>query len=395
MNSIDLATSVGDYVSGIRHILHQNPELSFHEVQTTALIAKELVSFGLDVTTWNDFTGAIGLLTGSGVGPTIALRADIDALPIQEESGSQYSSKKPGVMHACAHDAHTAILLGVAKLLSQERDQIKGNVKFIFQPAEETPPGGAITLIEKGVLDNPRVDALFALHHTTEYKAGQIGIRYGQFLAAADQFTLTIKCQGGAGHSPHKGVDGIPIAAEIILALHVMMTRRIDPVKNALISFGTINGGSKFNILADKVVMTGTCRSLDPEISERFPDMILQVARGIANIYSADAALDYQKGYPALVNNDKTTSILEKAAKQVIGADNVYSGTPLMAGDDLAYFLQKVPGCYFGLGINPEKGLIAPAHSAKFDIDETALPVGVAVMYAATHKALEEIECKS
>jgi amidohydrolase len=392
VNSMELALSIRDYVAGIRHTLHENPELSFNEIQTTALIVRELESFGLKVTTWNDFTGAVGLLTGSSTGPTIALRADIDALPIQENSGSLYTSKNPGVMHACAHDAHTAILLGVAKLLSQEREHIKGNIKFIFQPAEETPPGGAITLIEKGVLDNPRVDAIFALHHATENKVGQIGIHYGPFLAAADQFTLTITCKGGGGSAPHKGVDGIPIAAEIILALHVMMTRRIDPVKPALISFGTINAGSKFNILADKVVMTGTCRSLAPEISERFPEMILKVARGIATTYDADATLDYQRGYPVLVNDDKMTGILEKTAKEVIGAENVKSATTLMAGDDLAYFLQKVPGSYFWLGITPETGVIAPAHTAKFDIDETALPIGVAVMHAVAYKALKEIQ---
>lgn len=393
MSSVELAMSVADYVADIRHKLHQNPELSFKEVQTTHLIASELRGFGLDVTTWDDFTGAVGLLAGSGAGPTIALRADIDALPIQENSGSPFASKNPGVMHACAHDAHAAILLGVAKLLSQEREQIKGNVKFIFQPAEETPPGGAITLIEKGVLDNPRVDALFALHHATENKVGQIGIHYGQFLAAADQFTLTVTCKGGGGSAPHKGVDGIPIAAEIILALHVMMTRRVDPVKNALISFGTIHAGSKFNILADRVVMTGTCRSLDPEIADQFPEMILKVAKGIANTYDADASLDYERGYPAVVNDDPITAILEKAAKSAIGAENVKLATPLMAGDDLAYYLQRVPGSYFWLGITPESGIIAPAHTPQFDIDEAALPVGVAVLYAAVHQALKEIKC--
>ncbi|HEY59189.1 MAG TPA: amidohydrolase [Anaerolineae bacterium] len=391
MNSLELAHSVTDYVADIRHVIHENPELSYKEFQTTALIVKELKNLGIEVTQWDDFTGAVGLLKGAKPGPTIGLRADIDALPIQEESASPHTSKNPGVMHACAHDAHTAILLGVAKLLSEEREQMPGNVKFIFQPAEETPPGGALTLIEKGVLENPKVDALFALHHATENRSGQIGIHYGQFLAAADQFTLTVTCKGGGGSAPHKGVDGIPIAAEIILALHVMMTRRVDPVKSALISFGTINAGSKFNILADEVVMTGTCRSLDPEISLNFPEMILKVAQGIAGTYDAKAKLDYMRGYPALENDDRMTTLVEKAAGEAIGIENVKQATPLLAGDDLAYFFQKVPGSYFWLGITPKTGIIAPAHTAKFDIDESSMEVGVAVLHSVVHKALAEL----
>jgi len=391
MKPLELAHSIEDYVIGLRRKLHQNPELSFKEVQTTALIVKELKDLGLDVLQWDDFTGAVGLLKGPNPGPTIALRADIDALPIQEATESPYKSRNPGVMHACAHDAHTAVLLGTAKLLSKEKEQLAGTVKFIFQPAEETPPGGAVTLIQKGVLENPKVDALFSLHHATENLSGQIGIHYGQFLAAADEFTLTLTCKGGGGSAPHKGVDGIPIAAEIILALHVMMTRQVDPTLSALISFGTINAGTKFNILADKVVMTGTCRALDPGIAQRFPDMILKVAQGIASTYDAKVDLEYSRGYPALVNDEKMTALLEKAAIEAIGKENVKPATPLMAGDDLAYYLQKVPGSYFWLGITPETGVIAPAHTAKFDIDESSLATGVAVMYAAVHQALKEL----
>lgn len=391
MDPMDLARSVEDYAIDLRRRIHQNPELSFKEFETTALIVEELQDNGLEVVQWDDFTGAVGLLRGSKPGPTIGLRADIDALPIQEETDVPYKSKNPGVMHACAHDAHAAILLAVAKLLSKEKDKLAGNVKFIFQPAEETPPGGALTLIEKGVLENPDVDMMFSLHHATENKSGEIGVHYGQFLAAADQFILTLTCKGGGGSAPHKGVDGIQIAAEIILALQVMMTRQVDPVLSALISFGTINAGTKFNILADKVVMTGTCRSLDPSISQRFPNMILKVAQGIASTYDAKVDLQYDHGYPALVNDNKATAIIESAAIEVIGAEHVKTATAIMAGDDLAYFFQKVPGSYIWLGITPETGVIAPAHTAKFDIDEKALATGVAVMYNTVHKALKEL----
>jgi len=391
-NSLDAARSIADYLVRTRHHIHENPELSFQEHQTTDFIVNELTGFGVEVTRWDDFTGAVGFIRGAEPGPTIGLRADIDALPIQEATGAPYASRNKGVMHACAHDAHTTILLGVAKLLTKERESLKGNVKLIFQPAEETPPGGAIQLVEKGVLANPKVDALFALHHATENITGQVAIRPGKLMASADNFSLTLTCKGGGGSAPHKGVDGIPIAAEIITAIHVALTRRIDPVKNGLISFGTIHGGTAFNILADRVEMTGTCRALDPDIAAMFPDLILKVAQGTAATYNAQVELDYKPGYPALVNDERVTSILETAAKNAIGANNVLTATQLMAGDDLAYFLQKVPGSYFWWGITPPKtGVIAPAHTAKFDIDESALPFGLAVMRESVYQALEEL----
>jgi amidohydrolase len=381
MNNLAKAKSIAEYLTQMRRTLHQHAELSFKEYQTTEIIVEELKRMGLDVTRWKDMTGAMGLIRGAQPGPTIGLRADIDALPIQEATGASYASLNPGVMHACAHDGHAAILLGVAKLLSETRSHMRGNVKFIFQPAEESPPGGALPLIERGVLENPKVDVMIACHHAVELPAGQIGIHSGQFLASADRFTLTVRCRGGGGSAPHKGVDGIAVAAQVITGLQYMMTRQINPINATVLSFGTIRGGVTFNVLADSVEMTGTCRALDPEIASQYPQLIRKVSEGIAEAFGAKIELKYEPGYPALVNDDRITTILEKAAKRALGPENVASATPLMAGDDLAYFLQKVPGTYFWLGVtNAEKGIVHPAHTSKFDIDESALPVGVAVM---------------
>ncbi len=387
MNSLAKAKSIAEYLTQMRRKLHQHAELSFKEFRTTEIIVEELRRMGLEVMRWEDMTGAVGLIRGAQPGPTIGLRADIDALPIQEATGASYASLNPGAMHACAHDGHAAILLGVAKLLSENRSHMRGNVKFIFQPAEESPPGGALPLIERGVLENPKVDVMIACHHAVELPAGQIGIHTGQFLASADRFTLTVRCRGGGGSAPHKGVDGIAVAAQIITGLQYMMTRQINPIHPTVLSFGTIKGGVTFNVLADTVEMTGTCRALDPEIASQYPQLIRKVSEGIAEAFNAKIELKYEPGYPALVNDDRITTILEKAAKRAIGQENVTSATPLMAGDDLAYFFQKVPGTYFWLGVtNVEKGIIHPAHTAKFDIDESALPVGVAVMLEAVEE---------
>lgn len=379
------------YTTEMRHLLHQNAELSFHEHKTTEIILNELRKLPVEITTWEDICGAVALLRGGSPGPTVALRADIDALPLQEDSGSPYASKNPGAMHACAHDMHTAILLGVAKYYSEHREELRGNLKFIFQPAEEVPPGGAKTLIEKGVLQNPKVDAVFGLHHATENRTGEIGIHYGQFLASADSFTLTLHVKGGGGSAPHKGVDGIMVAAEIITAIEVAMTRRIDPVKVALISFGTIHAGTAFNILANTVEISGTARTLDPEAMRQIPQIIEETAGGIAAVYGGTVELNYKAGYPCVVNDMRMTKILETAAVKAIGSEKVFNADAIMAGDDMAYYLQEVPGSYFWLGITPPSGIIAPAHTPKFDIDEGAIETGLEVMAAVAAEALEEL----
>lgn len=383
-----------DYVADIRHRIHQEPELSMQEYETTELICRELEEFGLEVICWPDLTGAVGVLRGAGPGPAIAFRADIDALPIRENSGSKWTSRKEGVMHACAHDGHTALLLGLAKYYAERREELAGVIKFIFQPGEELPPGGALKMIEKGILDNPPVKAVFGLHHATENKTGDIGVLAGPFLAGSDSFTLTIHVKGGGGSAPHKGVDGIMVGAEIVTAIEVEMTRQIDPLKPGLVSFGTFHAGTAFNILAGQVVITGTVRFFDDDTGERIHRLIRDVSRSIAERYGGTAELDYQRGYPGVINDERMTELVRQAAENVLGAEHVKRAEPLMAGDDMAYFLREVPGSYYWWGITPEEGMIAPAHTEKFDFDEnafsTALKVNIEIVRMALERLAEE-----
>ena len=382
---------LADYAAEIRHRLHQDPELSMQEYNTTALVCAELERFGLEVTRWDDMTGAVGLLRGAKPGPTVAFRADMDALPLDEQSGSPYASRRKGVMHACGHDGHTALLLALARYFAPLRQEIAGNIKFIFQPGEEVPPGGAIRMIERGVMENPKVDAIFALHHATENRTGDVGVRSGPFLAGAASFTLRLRVKGGGGSAPHKGVDGIMVAAEILTAIEVEMTRRIDPVKPGLISFGTIQGGTAFNILAGEVTITGTARCFEKETDELIPELIRTVAQSIAARYGGEAELDYQRGYPGVINDERMTDLVRRAAVKALGPEHVQPATPLMAGDDMAYFLQQAPGSYYWWGITPETGVIAPAHTPRFDFDERAFLPALKVNVEIVRMALEEL----
>lgn len=389
MDNIDF---IVDYIADIRHKIHQNPELSMQEFETTELICRELEAMGAEVIRWDDLTGAVGLIRGAKDGPTVAVRADIDALPIEEASGNPYSSKNKGVMHACGHDAHTAIALGVGKYFAQRRSELTGNVKLIFQPAEEILPGGAIYMIERGVLDNPHVDAIFGLHHYKDYRTGEIGINHGAFLPSGNFFEIKLKVKGGSCSEPHKGVDGIMVAAQIVTSVQVEMTRRINPAKHGLISFSSIHGGEDPYTLASEVTICGRSISFDQETADKIPQLLNDVAGSITNMYGGNVELNYKKGYPVVFNDFNMTRIVIEAAEAVIGAGNVKIISPVMAGDDMAYFLQRVPGCYFLWGITPESGVISPAHAPEFDIDEAAFEPALKVMTAAVQTALSKLK---
>lgn len=247
-------------------------------------------------------------------------------------------------------------------------------------------------MIEKGVLDNPRVQAIFALHHATENHTGDIGVRSGPFLASSDSFTLKIKVKGGGGSAPHKGVDGIMVAAEVLTAIEVEMTRRIDPVKPGLISFGTINAGTAFNIMANEVTISGTARCFEDETREKIPVLLKEVSESIVFRYGGTVELDYGYGYPSVINDDRMTDIVKRAAINALGAEHVKTATPLMAGDDLAYFVREVPGSYYWWGITPESGMIAPAHTPKFDFDENAFEAALKVNVEIVRMALKELK---
>jgi amidohydrolase len=325
-------------------------------------------------------TGVVGLLAGGSGGKTIALRADMDALPIQDEKKVVYASRILGKMHACGHDAHTAILLGTAMVLSRIKDRLKGSVKFIFQPAEETV-GGAEPMIREGVLENPKVDAIFGLHMAPDIETGRIGVKYGMANASSDTFRIVVKGRAAHGASPHLGVDAIAVTAQVINCLQLLISREVDPLDSAVLTIGTINGGTQSNIICDRVQMTGTLRSLNPVVRKRIIERVKQLLTGITQNFGGDCLLSLTPGYPPLFNHSEMVELVERAAKGVIGEENVVRiSRPSMGVEDFAYFLQKVQGAFWRLGCrNPSKNIEYPGHNPLFDIDEDALAIGVAV----------------
>ncbi|MFD2172039.1 M20 metallopeptidase family protein [Tumebacillus lipolyticus] len=364
-----------------RRDLHRHPELGFEEVRTSKVVADWLRELGLEVETGIAKTGVVGRLRGAKSGKTVALRADMDALPIQDLKTCDYASTVPGVMHACGHDAHTTIVLGAATLLSELRDQLAGDVLFIFQPAEEGP-GGAAPMIEAGVLDG--VDMAFGIHMAPVAPAGIVAVSPGPAMASADEFTLTIRGKGGHGAYPHMAIDAIPIAAQVVTALQQVVSRAVDPTQTAVLSIGTIRGGTKSNVIADAVELTGTVRTFDPLLREEMPKRIESIASGIAASFGASAELDYQFKYPVLVNDREAVSLMRKVCIDMFGAARVLDAPPQMSGEDFAYFLQKVPGCFTFLGCKHPQPLVESynVHHPAFDIDERVLPLGVQVLVA-------------
>ncbi|HEX7400664.1 MAG TPA: amidohydrolase, partial [candidate division Zixibacteria bacterium] len=313
---------------------------------------------------------------------TVALRADMDALPILEQTNLPYKSKNQGIMHACGHDVHMACVIGAAKILSAMKDELNGNVKFIFQPSEEVQPGGAKPMIQAGVLQNPKVTAIFGLHCDPSIIIGKIGIREGPFMAQADDFDIIIHGTSGHGARPHDGVDAIVVAAQVIQALQTIASRKISPVEPVVISVGKIEGGTARNIICDRVTLKGTARSLNQKVANRIPMLLKEIAGGIAKSAGASVEVIYHTGYPVLVNPPKTTDMARNTISRMFGEDAVYEiPKPLMGAEDFAYFLQKVPGSFLRLGTrNPSKGTTYPWHHPKFNVDEDAIKIGSSVL---------------
>ncbi len=362
----------------LRRDIHRFPELGFLEVRTAEVIERELDELGISHRRVAG-TGVVGVIFGEGAGPVAALRADMDALPITEASDEPFSSENLGVMHACGHDAHTAMLLGAARELQAQRATLGGSVVLLFQPAEEGP-GGALPMIEEGVLDDPRVDAIAMLHVDTRLETGTVGISPGPVNAAADEFHITVEGKGGHGAYPHTAVDAIPAAAAMILALQNIAARETDPLKSVVVSVGTIEGGYRNNIIADRVKMTGTFRSHDEEIRTGLEARARRVIAGIAAAYQATAKMDMIYGYPPVVNDPKLALSFAQSMRELAGIA-VEEPAPTMGGEDFAYFAQRVPGLLVRLGIRNEvAGSVHPGHSARFRVDERALPVGVTTL---------------
>lgn len=392
------AEKIASKLVEMRRQLHRFPELGFEERETAALVLGFLREHGLEVQAGVAGTGVVGLLRGGAPGRTIAVRADMDALPVQEQNDIEYKSRRDGVMHACGHDAHMAVALGCAAVLAEMRDRIKGNVKFIFQPCEEQPPGGAEPMIEAGALAravpvsanaSDMVDGIIGYHVNPYLPVGFIGVKDGAIMAAADEFIITVKGRGGHAANPHQTVDTILVAAQAVQALQSITSRQVDPVEPMVLSVCSIHGGTTFNVLAEEVRLQGTVRTLNPNLQQQVPGMMRKILDGVTGAYGAAYELDYRFGYPALVNDQSLLATVGEAAKEVLGPNRVMQFTaPSMGSEDFACYAEKVPGAYFFLGARPEAGDIFPWHHPKFNINEEVLPVGVAVVAAAVLRAL-------
>jgi len=377
------AQALFEYTQSMRRDFHAHPELGFHEVRTAGIVAKELTALGLEVHTGVGGTGVVALIEGAKPGPVVLVRADMDALPIHEETGAPYASQNPGVMHACGHDGHTAVLLTVAKMLNAHRSQLSGTVKFMFQPAEEGM-GGAEKMIEDGVLENPKVDVALALHVWNEKPVGWVGIASGPAMAGAEIFKIKVRGKGGHGAVPHLAVDPILAAAQVVSALQGIVARNIAPLQTAVVSVCTIHGGETFNVIPPAVEMTGTIRTFEPAVLTRVLERFEKTVHSIAEGMGCQAEIELQILTPATINQPETAARVQAVARRLFPEADVDTANYItMGSEDFAFVLEKVPGCFFFIGsANPEKGLDAGHHHPRFDIDEAALPRGAALMAA-------------
>ena len=369
-----------------RRHLHRHPELSFQERETAAFVAETLAGFdGLDIERPAENSVVARLRTGRP-GRTVALRADIDALPIDEQSGVDFASENPGVMHACGHDGHTAMLLGAARLLADARDDLPGGeVRFLFQPAEEIAPGGARDLVAAGAVDE--VDFVYGCHLWTPLELGKVAAMPGPFMAASDFFTLAITGRGGHGGLPHLADDTIAIAAQVVANLQHVVARRTDPLEPAVLSIGSFHAGDAPNVLPERAELTGTVRSFAPEVRERIPALLEEVVRGVTAAHGAEYELDYQFGYQPVVNDERATALVREAIDPEMRTDLA----PIMGGDDFSAYLARVPGCYAFIGAGDEgSGAVFPHHHPRFRIDERALETGVRLHVEVALRALKE-----
>ena len=376
-----------------RRDLHRHPELAFQEHRTSGIVAEELRKLGVEVRTGVAKTGVVGRIRGRGQGArrTIALRADMDALPIADAKAGHvdYASTVPGKMHACGHDAHVTMLLGAAAVLQELRDELPGDVVLVFQPAEEGV-GGAEPMIREGVLDG--VDFILGQHMLPLYPAGEIVVTPGAAMAAADKFVLRIRGTGGHGAYPHLAVDTIPVAAQVISALQSVVARNVDPLQSAVLTIGTIRGGYNFNVIADVVELAGTVRTFDPALREAIPARIEAIAAGVCAAFGATHELEYKFHYPPVINPERGVALLRQVASDALGAEHVRLVAPSMGGEDFSYYLQKVPGCFYFVGCRSEHPLDERynLHHPAFDLDERALSVGAQVFVEGAMRYLAD-----
>jgi amidohydrolase len=395
-----------------RRSFHSQPELAYDERLTARAVADRLAQYGYEVRTGVGRTGVVGLLgdvkRAPGAGPgtaavgqsanapppraarTLLYRADMDALPVQEENDVEYRSRRDGVMHACGHDAHVAVALAVAKQMASAREGLSGHLKFAFQPAEEGG-NGAVAMIDDGVLEDPTVTAAVGLHVWNNFPVGTVGVYSGPMMAAVDEFELCIQGRGGHGAMPQQTVDAIVTAAQVVTALQTVVSRNVSPLDSAVVTVGKFTAGTTFNVIADTATLRGTVRTFNKETHGRIPQMFERVVRGACEAMGATYKLDYKRQTPPLVNTEQMCELVADCAAEVVGRDNCVRDETVrtMGGEDMSYFLERVPGCYFFLGTrNESRGLIHPHHSPRFDIDESALAIGVEIMTRVVRRYL-------
>ncbi len=368
-----------------RRDFHRHPEIAFEERRTSGVLKKFLEDHGIPVQVMAK-TGLWGILRGQAGGKTVALRADIDALPLKEEGDKEYISENHGAAHACGHDGHMAILMGVIELLCRRQDAFWGNVVFLFQPSEERIPGGAKLMIEEGALEG--VDAIFGLHLWQLLATGDVGLVRGAMMAQPDKFTIRVRGKGGHGSMPHQTVDPILVASHLVTNIQSIASRNVDPLKPVVVSFGTIEGGTIYNIIPEEVVLTGTVRSFDADVQELSENRLKKITDSTCAAFGATADFLYEKGYPPVVNDKSMVDFVAHTASGIFGEGKVKEIEPVMGGEDFAYFLQEVPGAFlfFGMG----DGMTFPHHHPAFDIDEKALPLATLLMTALALGYLEE-----
>ena len=376
----------------LRHQIHQYPELGNREFKTAKLVAEHLRSLGIEVETDIAYTGVVGVLKGNKPGPVVAVRADMDALPVTEETDlpfkstvkTTYLDKEVGVMHACGHDIHTSVQLGVASVLASMKRSLPGTVKFIFQPAEEGPPpgeeGGAELMLKEGVFDNPKPSAVFGLHTHAALAVGELGLTIGPAMAAVDQFIITIKGKQSHGAYPHKSVDPIIMATEVVTAFQTIRSRSLSPLEPSVVTVGIIRGGERFNIIPEEVHLEGTVRTYNPEVQDMVEKRMNEILKGITLAYGGSFELNYDRGTPATINDPELCKQMIPTLERVVGKDNLKMMDPVMGGEDFAIFANEVPGIYYRLGVVKPGTTSGWIHTPTFRADDSCLEVGIRAM---------------
>ena len=391
MDFIKEAEELFSYTQELRRDFHAHPELGFQETRTAGIVASQLRDLGLETTTGVGKTGVVAMLEGEAPGPVVMLRFDMDALPIMEENQVEYVSQNPGVMHACGHDGHTAIGLTVARMLHKHREQIAGTIKFVFQPAEEGL-GGAEAMVKDGVLDNPRPDYCLGLHLWNEKPLGWLGATPGAVMAASEIFNVRIIGKGGHGASPQLTVDPVTAAAQVVSGLQSIVSRNVAPLEAAVVSVTSVKAGEAFNVIPSEATLKGTIRTYQPEVRQLVIERFRQVVEGIANGMGCQAVVDIEPITPAVHNDAALTSTVTNVMREMLPDDEFSDSTRTMGSEDMAFFQQEVPGCYFFIGSNnAEAGLNFPHHHPRFDVDERALPRASAIMAEAALRVLHQI----